>query len=130
MAARRRQHRVAAGGARAMQRTFAAYGEAELRRVDRFKYLGRVLSYDDGNTPAIRRNLKRARAAWERISVVIAKEDVPPPVAGMFYQAVVAAVLLYGSETWVIPTHDLRFLNGSMLRRLAASPACARRSGG
>ena len=30
----------------------------------------------------------------------------------MFYQAVVAAVLLYGSETWVVPRHDLRALEG------------------
>ena len=47
-----------------MQRTFTAYGE-ELRRVDRFKYLGRMLSYDDSDTPAVRRNLKKARASWD-----------------------------------------------------------------
>ena len=84
MAARRREHLVAAEGVRAMQRTFSAYGEAEFRRVDRFKYLGRVLSYDDCNTPAIRRNLKRAREVWGRIFTIIAKECVPPLVAGMF----------------------------------------------
>ena len=32
--------------------------------------------------------------------------------AGMFYQAVVAAVLLYSSETWVTPPHELRALEG------------------
>ena len=57
----RRQHLVAAEGARALTRTFTAYGESELRRVEQFKYLGRVLSYDNSNTPAIRRNLKRTR---------------------------------------------------------------------
>ena len=71
--------------------------------MKRFKYLGRVLSYDDSDTPAIRRNLKRVRQVWGRISTVIAKDAVPAPIAGMFYQAVVAAVLLYGSETWVTP---------------------------
>ena len=111
MADRRRRHRVATEGARAMRHTFTAYGE-ELRRVDRFKYLGRVLSYDDSDTPAIRYNLKRARAAWGRLSTVIAKEEVPAPVAGMFYQAVVAAVLLYGSESWVVLAYDLRALEG------------------
>ena len=30
----------------------------------------------------------------------------------MFYQAVVAAVLLYGSESWVISAFDLRALEG------------------
>ena len=111
MADQRRRHRVAAEGARAMQRSFTAYGE-KLRRVDRFKYLGRLLPYDDSRTPAIRHNLKRARAAWGRLSAIIAKEEVPAPVAGMFYQVVVAAVLLYGSESWVISAFDLRALDG------------------
>ena len=44
---------------------------------------------------------------------MIAKDAVPAPIAGMFYQAVVAAVLLYGSETWVTPPpHDLRAMEG------------------
>ena len=33
-------------------------------------------------------------------------------MAGMFYQAVVAAVLLYGSKSWVISAFDLRALEG------------------
>ena len=94
-----------------MQRTFTASG-APLRRVDKFKPLGRMLSYNNSDTPAIRRNLKRARQVWGRISTVIAKDSVPAPIAGMFYQAVVTAVLLYGSETWVVPPHDLRALEG------------------
>ena len=68
MAAQQRQHLVAAKGARALTRTFTAYGGSEILRVERFKYLGRVLSYDDSDTPAIRRNLKRARQVWGRIS--------------------------------------------------------------
>ena len=44
----------------------------------------------------------RARQIWGRISIVIAKEEVQPRVAGMFYQVVVVTVLLYGSETWCI----------------------------
>ena len=40
------------------------------------------------------------------------KESVPVPVAGMFYQAVVAAVLLYRSESWVLPEAQLRALEG------------------
>ena len=62
--------------------------------------------------PAARRQLARARAVWGRLSKVIAKESVPAPVAGMFYQAVVAAVLLYGSESWVLPKAQFRALEG------------------
>ena len=90
---------------------YTSYGE-ELRCVNRFKYLGRLLSYDNSETPSIRHNLKRARAAWGRLSAIIAKEEIPPAVAGMFYQAVVAAVLFYGSESWVISAFDLRALDG------------------
>ena len=37
---------------------------------------------------------------------------MPALVVGMFYQAAVAAVMLYGSETWVTPPHKLRTLEG------------------
>ena len=85
----------------AVERKFTAYQKDTLRSVDLFKYLGRNIARDDCDTPAIRRNLKRARQVWGRISKVITKEEVQPRVAGMFYQAIVAAVLLYGSaSTW------------------------------
>ena len=59
-----------------------------------------------------RRQLARARAVWERLSKVNANESVPAPVAGMFYQAIVAAVLLYGCENWILPPSQLRALEG------------------
>ena len=40
------------------------------------------------------------------------KEEVPPRVAGFFYQAVVASVLLFGSETWVLPPSAYKALEG------------------
>jgi hypothetical protein len=40
---------------------FTAYGE-ELERVEIFKYLGRLLAYNDNNAQAVRGNLKKARA--------------------------------------------------------------------
>ena len=43
---------------------------------------------------------------------ILARQEVPAPVAGMFYQAVVAAVLLYGSESWVLPPSALKVLEG------------------
>ena len=43
---------------------------------------------------------------------VLEKEEVPSRVAGMFYQGIVAAVLLYGSETWVLPPSALKVLEG------------------
>jgi hypothetical protein len=83
-----------------------------LKSVRRFKYLGRIVSYDDNDTPAIRRNIKKARRQWGQFWKVLERESVPPRVAGMFYQAVVASVLLYGSESWVVSPSALRELEG------------------
>ena len=47
-----------------------------------------------------------------KLSRVLAKELVPDPVARIFYQAIVAAVLLYGSETWVLPQSGFKCLEG------------------
>jgi hypothetical protein len=110
MAAQRAQHQTAAAGMRAAGLRFTAYGTDELRNVDRFKYLGRVLSYDENDVPAMRRNLKKARATWGRVSKILTREEVPAPVSGMFYQAVVAAMLLYGSESWFFPPSGLKVL--------------------
>ena len=111
MTAQREQHRCAEAGRRASARKFRACGQ-ELRNVDQFRYLGRMLSSSDCDVPAMRRNLKRARGVWRRISTVIAKDDVPAPVAGMFFRVVVEAVLLYGSETWSLPPTAMRCLEG------------------
>ena len=84
----------------ASERKFTAYQKDVLRLVEVFKYLGRVIARDDCDTPTIKRNFKRAHQIWGRLSKVITTEGVTPTATGMFYQAVVAAVLLYGSKTW------------------------------
>ena len=80
---------------------FTAKGKP-LKQVQLFKYLGRIIAYYGSDVPAARRQLSRARAVWGRPSELIGKEIVPAPVAGMFYQALVAAVLLYWCESWVL----------------------------
>ena len=85
--------------AEADERKFTAYQNAVLRSVEVVKYLGRVIARDNCDTPAIRCNLKRARQIWGRLSKIITTKGVTPTVAGMFYQAVAVAILLYSSET-------------------------------
>ena len=43
-------------------------------------------------------------------------EAVPPRTSGMFYIAVVQAVLLYGSETWNVTPSSLKALEGFHLK--------------
>ena len=58
--AAQRQYAVAAASRIALGRTFSEYGEV-FRSVQQFKYLGRIVLCGDNDTPAIRRNIKRAR---------------------------------------------------------------------
>ena len=63
---RRMQHDAAARAGRALDRGFTAYDE-ELERVEVFRYLGRLLAYDNNDLQAVRSNLKKARQVWARI---------------------------------------------------------------
>ena len=84
MTTQRVQCKVATAGIRAASQRFTAYGSEELCNKERCCYLGRVLSYDDNDVPVMRRNLKRARATWGRISKTLVRKVVPASVASVF----------------------------------------------
>ena len=90
---------------------FSTYG-VNLENVKVFKYLGRLLAYDDVDTQAAMSNLRKARRVWARISAVLRAENASPRVCGMFYKATVQSVLLFGSETWVLTPSTLKRLEG------------------
>ena len=78
--------------------------------MDRFRYLGRILDENDDDSYAMERQLARARAKWGRIGKVLRSEGVRSKTMGYFYKAVVQAILLYGSESWVLSDFYLRQL--------------------
>ena len=98
---RHRQHEAAAASARALRQQFTAYGEV-LERVEVFKYLGRLMSMDDEDGPAVNANLRKARRAWARLSKVLRGENAAPGTSASFYRATVQAVLLFLLETWSV----------------------------
>lgn len=77
------------------------YGNV-LEQVEVLKYLGCLMSQDDDNIQAICVLMQKARATWARIGQVLWSENASPYVAARFYQVVIQAILLYGSESWVI----------------------------
>ena len=88
-----------------------------------FKYLGLLVANNNNNTQAVRARLIKARAIWPILSKVLCAENTPPRVCDMFYRSTVQAVLLYGSETWVMSPASLRMLGGFHIH-------CARRMTG
>jgi hypothetical protein len=93
------QHEAADTARVALTQLFTAYG-GKLERVEVFKYLGRLVAYDDNDTQAMRGNLKKVRKSLGRVSCILRAENASPKVCGVFYIAIVQAVLLFGSETW------------------------------
>ena len=69
-----------------------------------------MLAYGDDDAQAVRACLKKARRSWARVLAILRRENVSPRTAGKFFQAIVQAILLFGSETW-----DLR---GALLKQL------------
>ena len=84
--ARKEQQAAAERAHLSLQQTFTAYGE-DLERVEVFKYLGRLLAYDDNDSQAVRSNLKKARGVWARLSRTMRAENASPRVCGVFYKA-------------------------------------------
>jgi exonuclease III len=76
--------------------------DVPIETVMEFKYLGRVVKNDDGDWPAVIQNVKKATATWGRICRILSKEGANPKAMASIYKAVVQAVLLYGSESWVL----------------------------
>ena len=80
--------------------------------VSSFRYLGQVIlaAYDDWM--AVVRNLSRARSVWNRMTINLIREGAEPRLSGFFFKAVAQAVLLFGSETWVVAPRMGRLLGG------------------
>ncbi len=60
---RKCQHEATARSQQALKHTFRANGE-ELGRVEVFKYLGWLISFDDADNQAMGSNLRKARGCW------------------------------------------------------------------
>jgi hypothetical protein len=87
--------------------TFFFVGSEIIETVRQFKYLGRHISSDDKDEFAIMANITKACNRWSRCSRVLSATGASPKIMAKFYLAVIEAILLYGSETWVITRRSL-----------------------
>ena len=82
-------------------RDFSAYG-GPLEMVTSFKYQGQVILVTENNWPTVARNLAWAKTVWRRMSHILSREGATPWMYGLFYKAVIQAVMLFRAETWVV----------------------------
>ena len=80
--------------------------------VNSLRYLGRVIFVADNDYPEVVRNLSRTREMWKRMTIILSRKGADLRVFGFFFKAMVQAVFLFGSDTWVV-THCMgRALGG------------------
>lgn len=77
-----------------------AMGE-DLEKARQFCCLGRTLDQGNSDWPASMRNLHKAHLKWALIARPLIG-TVVPKVVGMFCKAIMQAVSLCGSKTWVV----------------------------
>jgi hypothetical protein len=82
-----------------------------IENVSEFRYLGRVLDSSDSDDKAVDYNLKNARARWGCMVRLLTGDGIRCRTLARFYMAIVQAVLLYGSETWVLSQRSRRRLD-------------------
>jgi hypothetical protein len=85
-------------------------GGEEMKRVREFKYLGRIVSEGDDDTPAIEANLKKAKAKWAMFKKLLTRERASRRVMGHIYKAIVQSILFYGAEILVINPKNMQKL--------------------
>ena len=83
-----------------------------------FKYLGRILTTGEANWLAVERNLRKASKRWTQMTRILGWERSDLRMSGLFFKAVVQAVLLFGSEMWVLTPRMERAL-GSFHNKIA-----------
>jgi hypothetical protein len=81
---------------------FLVFGQ-EIETVEQFRYLGRIVTCNDDDRPAMRKNLQKAQGVWSRLARLLSRTGANTRVMARIYRAVVQSILLYGSESWVLP---------------------------
>ena len=79
-------------------RALQAYSRT-LNLVTSFKCLGRIMITSGDNWTTVVGNLRKARDIWALLLRTLGREGVNLRFSGIFFKAVVRAVLLFGLET-------------------------------
>ena len=54
-----------------------------------------------------------ARSVWGRVGKLLRREEADPKVSASFYMSVVQAIILYGSEMWVLSESMAKRIQGT-----------------
>ena len=116
---RKRRHLAVQEERAVTSRAFSAYGHP-LEIVKSFRHLGKVILAAENNWTAVVRNLEKVRAVWKRMTRIFSREETEPWMYSFFFKYVVQAILIFGSETWVV-SPCMRRVSGGLQEQVARS---------
>ena len=82
-----------------------------IQQVDKFTYLGTVVSTEDPTQKDIKNRLAKARSAFQRLRPIWKSKQYNRKTKIRLYNSNVKSVLLYGSECWRVTKTDMRALS-------------------
>ena len=83
----------------------------EIEAVDKFCYLGSIISPGGRISDEISSRIQKARLAFSNLAHLWRRRDIRLSVKGRVYAAAVRPVLLYGCETWPLRVVDMERLS-------------------
>jgi len=101
LAAKRKSVELTRKHALATQTVFHV-NNTSIENVTEFEYLGRMISANDHDELAVTARIKAARSKWMQLYRILSADGADCKTMAKFYLAIVQAVLLYGSESWVL----------------------------
>lgn len=99
--------------------------------VQRFTYLGSMISDDGSTSPEIKRRVEIARSAASNLVKIWKDRNITKATKIMIMKSLVFPILLYASETWIMKKSDVRKIDAFELwcwRRLLRIPWTAKRT--
>ena len=63
--------------------------------------------------PSVHRNIGEVQVLWRRLGELLQREGVDIRVLFLFYMAVIQAVLMLGSDSWVLSDTMMREVEGA-----------------
>ena len=80
--------------------TATLINQNSLKNVDRFRYLGNIITHNGDLTPEIDNRIGKAANAFNRLLPLMRHKSIKMCTKISIYLAVVLSTLLYGSESW------------------------------
>ena len=75
--------------------------------------MGRTLDQYNKDWPVIRKNIRGLQNVWVHLEKMLQRGASYTHVSDIFYWALVQALLLFGSELWVMSEGTMRMMEGT-----------------